>query len=164
MNWRRRCPRRHHDHRRNDSAATAATVVISPGIKFLPARSAFCAAGGRSLQRAADIFYTAAGGGRAGCTDSVPGRTDAGRRRRRRRRPEALAAGRLAVGVVTGRNFPMACIPANDTRLLRETSKNALPLSRSQPQPSLPVRASDARLLLLLLQLTGRGGVPALTN
>jgi len=37
--------------------------VISPGIKFLPA-SAFCAAGGRSLQRAVDIFYTAAAAAR----------------------------------------------------------------------------------------------------
>jgi len=58
LNWRRQCPWRHQDHRRNDCAA-AAVAVISHGIKFLPA-SAFCAVGGRSLQRAADIFYTAA--------------------------------------------------------------------------------------------------------
>ena len=52
LNWRRQRPWRHQDR------PTAATV-ISPGIKFLPA-SAFCARdGGRSLQRAADIFYAA---------------------------------------------------------------------------------------------------------
>jgi len=87
--------------------AAAAAGVISPGIKFLPA-SAFCAAGGRSLHRAADIFYTRPPHGFRPGTD--------GRRRRvaADRRPA-----RPPVAAVTGRNFPMACIPANDTRLLR---------------------------------------------
>ena len=129
LNWRRRCPWRHQDHRWNDYVA-AAVAVISPGIKFLPA-SAFCAAGGRSLQRAADIFYTAAGGGRClhGFRPGTDGRRrTAGLRRWRGKLASARLAGRAGrqprVAAVTGRNFPMACIPANDTRLLK-TSLNA---------------------------------------